>query len=281
MDRDQCIVDYINGKSKSIEGWLYPLDMLLWYALDGMQKTSQIVGNVCEVGVYKGKSLALLGMLTRESETVFAFDAFPNDWLQQTQQAMAELCPWAKRVQYVKGNTADYTLTLLNERIQSKVRFLHIDAGHEYHEVLHALYLFAPYVAADGIIIMDDYQDREFPGVAAATLDFCEQSRSRPFVPFLSGANKMFLCAPAMAQRYQHGLIRHPNLLDTMRLSRIRDHVVLISASREPMTSDGIAKLIDSDTVHYLDDGDLAALAELAAQKSQERGRAAAGIMKQ
>lgn len=278
MDRNKCIVDYINGQSNSVEGWFYPLDMLLICALDGVQKTCRVAGDMCEVGVYKGKSLALMGMLARDSETVFAFDAFPCDWLAQARQTMARFCPWVDTVQYITGDTAIYSPSALCKILGShRFRFLHVDAGHEYHGVLHALLLFAPFVSAGGIIMMDDYQDREFPGVAAATRDFCTQAHARPLVPFVSGANKMYLTSPGWAPVYQHALLNHPHLQNVMRLSRIRDDMVLIAASREPMGSEGIAKLLNNDLVDYLAPTELAALAAVAANNSHEKLRAGAG----
>ena len=92
----------------------------------------------------------------------------------------------------------------IKAKIDGKViRILHIDAGHEYHEVFHSLLSFATYVVDSGIIVMDDYQDPEFPGIEAAVLDFCEIDRPRRFIPFFSGGNKIYLCLTHMANKYQ------------------------------------------------------------------------------
>ena len=61
---------------------------------------------------------------------------------------------------------------------------------------------------------MAAYQDREFPGIEAAVLDFCEIDRPRRFVPFFSGGNKMYLCEKNMASLYQNSLLKfEPNRL--------------------------------------------------------------------
>ena len=278
VDRSQAVVTYINGGSDAVEGWLYRLDMVLWAKLDFVQKSFGSFGDLCEVGVYKGKALALLGMLARDEETVFAFDAYPNDWLGETQKTMQAFCPWRSDIRYVQGNTASLGSEALGQVFPRKLRLLHIDAGHEYHEVLHTLCLFAPFLAAEGVIIMDDYHDHEFPGVAAATLDFCWNRETRPFVPFLAGANKMYLCMPGLAERYQLALLAQPELKDTMRLSRIRNDIVLVSGSREPMSSDGMRDVISRDTVDALGDATLASLAKVAARNSQSNGQASLGI---
>jgi len=278
MDRSQALAAYINGGSDSVEGWLYRLDMVLWALLDSVQKSHHALGDLCEVGVYKGKALALLGMLARDQETVYGFDTYPNDWLADTQRTMASFCPWVSDIRYVRGDTSTLASQELQNIFPRKLRLLHVDAGHEYHEILHTLYLFAPFVAGEGVIVMDDYHDHEFPGVAAATLDFCRHHEARPFVPFLAGANKMYLCMPGLAERYQLGLLAQPDLRDTMRLSRVRDSIVLVTGSREPMTSAGIEEAIKRDVVDHHRDSGGAGLSAVAARNSQSCGQACLGI---
>ena len=71
-----------------------------------------------------------------------------------------------------------------------------------------------------GIVAMDDYQDREFPGIEAAVLDFAERDRPRRFVPFLTG-NKMFLCFSPLVAVYQRNLLQPANFKDVCRLTRV------------------------------------------------------------
>ena len=133
----------------------------------------------------------------------------------------------------------------MDELIQRPVRFLHIDAGHEYHEVIEQLDMFSPYLADAGVIAMDDYQDREFPGIEAATLDFSSRDRPRRFVPFLAGGNKMFLCASWLSGVFQKHLLERPNFVDKCRLTRVRDFNVLVLRSKLPVASSLISQQID------------------------------------
>ena len=93
---------------------------------------------------------------------------------------------------------------------------------------------------------MDDYQDREFPGIEAAVLDFAERDRPRRFVPFLAGGNKMFLCFAPLVAVYQRALLQQANFKDVCRLTRIRDFNVLISRSKLPVDSEKILVQISS-----------------------------------
>jgi len=78
----------------------------------------------------------------------------------------------------------------------------------------------------------------------------------------------MYLSAPAMAERCQMACLTHPTLRDTMRLSRIRHHIVLVAASREPMPPAEIAAMIANDVVDYAAPEALDSLATRAARNA-------------
>jgi hypothetical protein len=113
---------------------------------------------------------------------------------------------------------------------------------------MHQLALFSPYIKLGGVIILDDYHDREFPGIEAAVYDFAEIDRPRRFVPFLMGANKVYLCENHMASEYQKDLLKHDVFANTSRTTRIRDFTVLIGFSKTPMNSIACTKEIEELT---------------------------------
>lgn len=248
---------FFNKEHEHIPGWFFPLDQLVFAELYAMQKGMRIDGDVCEIGVYKGKSLTLLSILRTENERLLGFDLFADDDEAETNKNL-QAYGIPENITLTKGLTSDITSESLNELIQRPMRFLHIDAGHEYHEVMEQLDIFSPYLADAGVIAMDDYQDREFPGIEAATLDFSSRDRPRRFVPFLAGGNKMFLCASWLAGMYQKYLLERPNFADKCRLTRVRDFNVLILRSKLPVASSLIAQQIDRTTFPRKGDGDLA-----------------------
>ena len=93
---------------------------------------------------------------------------------------------------------------------------------------------------------MDDYQDREFPGIEAAVLDFAERDRPRRFVPFLAGGNKMYLCAEPLSSTLQRLIAHLPNFKDSCRLTRVRDFNILVLKSKLPVSSNKIVDQIDA-----------------------------------
>ena len=240
-----AIQEFIDGRHSELEGWFFGPDQLAFYELCALQERLQIAGDLGEVGVFKGKSLVLLSLLKRDAERLLGFDLFMEDHLEATQSALSAFNA-EKNVELFKGLTSEISLEKLDETIRSPLRFLHIDAGHEYHEVLEQLAIFTPYLGDQAIIAMDDYQDREFPGIEAAVLDFAEQDRPRRFVPFFAGGNKMFLCNVTMAPMFQSSLLIAPNFKDKCRLTRVRDFNILIMRSKLPVSSDEISAQLEA-----------------------------------
>jgi hypothetical protein len=240
-----AIQEFIDGRHNELEGWFFGADQLAFFELCALQERSQISGDLCEVGVFKGKSLVLLSLLKRDSERLLGFDLFVEDHLEATQQNLLAFNA-EKNVDLYQGLTSDISMDILDERIDHPLRFLHIDAGHEYHEVLEQLAIFTPYLDDHAIIAMDDYQDREFPGIEAAVLDFAEQNRPRRFVPFFAGGNKMFLCNAYTAASFQKSLLTAPNLKDKCRLTRVRDFNILIMRSKLPVSSENICAQLEA-----------------------------------
>ena len=245
MDIDKTKA-FISEAHSKIEGWFFPLDQIAFFELLAAQDHIQAGGDIVEVGVYHGKSLVLLSLLKNSGENLLGFDLFDADHEEKTRSNLNAYGE-SEGVSLVRGYTSEIAQADLDAMLPRPLRFLHIDAGHEYHEVLEQLHLFSPYLADRGIIAMDDYQDREFPGIEAAVLDFAELDRPRRFVPFLTGGNKLFLCFSPMATAFQKLLVNRPNFKDVCRLTRVRDFNVLIMRSKLPVNSQTITdQLSDS-----------------------------------
>ena len=243
MNQDK-LNKFFSEEHDKIPGWFFPLDQLAFAELYAMQKGMRIEGDICEIGVYRGKSLTLLSILRTDDERLLGFDLFTDDDEAETNKNLQSYGV-PRNTTLTKGLTSDISSESLDELIQRPVRFLHIDAGHEYHEVIEQLDMFSPYLADAGVIAMDDYQDREFPGIEAATLDFSSRDRPRRFVPFLAGGNKMFLCASWLSGVFQKHLLERPNFVDKCRLTRVRDFNVLVLRSKLPVASSLISQQID------------------------------------
>lgn len=218
--------------------------MRKFYFLDQIQKQCLFHGDICEVGVHMGKSLVLLKLLSNPRETIYGFDLFTDDYLPKTRANLEECCESTDNVKLITGNSSDYTVAELKEIIAAPLRLLHIDAGHEYHEVLHDMLIFSPFVSDTGIIIMDDYQNREFPGIETAVTEFTAISSPRKFVPFMIGHNKIYLCNTSLAMHYQQILVKTKHFFNEIRIVRIKDYNVLIPHSIMPLERDFVIEQV-------------------------------------
>lgn len=222
--------------ASSVDGWFYPVDMLLFAFMGEIQETSGFAGDLCEVGVWHGKSLALLALMAGPGEQAYGYDRYVLDCTERTRGTLQRFCGSPEAARLVTCDTATCTPDSLRAQMPRPLRFLHVDAGHEYHEALADLQNFGALVGQTGIIAIDDYYDRKFPGVAAAAHAYIEHGKSARFVPFVVGHNKLYLCNPALAGHYQRHLLGKPPFQENLRLQKMYEHTVLIPFA-DTMTS--------------------------------------------
>ena len=82
---------------------------------------------------------------------------------------------------HLYGNPVDITwrlqdttqLTFDEIKFDKWLRLLHIDGCHEHSAVLSDLQLFNSFMADNGVIVVDDFNDQEYPGVKSAVIEFC------------------------------------------------------------------------------------------------------------
>jgi hypothetical protein len=231
------IAEYLNKGMSEIDGWFYALDSYLFVMVDRAQKIMGIKGDLCEVGVYQGKSLILLALLADVNEGIHGFDLF-DPAIGSCEMAAAEqnLKRFLddRRVALYRRNTQIESVESLRTTLRSPLRILHIDGGHEYAEVKHDLTTFSHFMLDGGVIILDDFNDREYPGVEAAVYEFSGPfNDSRTHVPFLIGANKIYLCCRDQVRAFQVQLLSHADRDLAFRLARVLDFRVLISQSKQ------------------------------------------------
>ena len=246
------IEEFISESQSKIEGWFFPNDMILFANLLALQLDTGISGDLCEVGVYRGKSLALMSLVKSNKQRVLGFDLFEGNDQNICVDNLKKFGDF-DNVELFKGLTSDLSNLTLEKHMPSPVRFLHIDAGHEYHEVLEQLEIFSPFVSRTGIIVMDDFQDRDFPGVSGATFDFCEKFYPRRFVPFLAGGNKMYLCESSVAIFYQRSIAKTEQFRDKCRVTKVKDYTILIAPSKLPVETNRVIDLLEGENFPLYD----------------------------
>jgi hypothetical protein len=97
-------------------------------------------------------------------------------------------------------------------------RFLSVDGGHTLEITLHDMMVASCLVRDGGIVVLDDFPNPSWMGVAEALMHFVHaQDR---LVPFLHGANKVWFTTPGHVHVYQDLMAAKPNVFPCS-----KDHV--------------------------------------------------------
>ena len=117
--------------------------------------TFNMPGDIVEIGVWKGKSLALMDKLAPRGTKVIGVD--PCEISGQKDELttfVSELIPNATVVVNYSERAIKDVLSL-----STKFKILHIDGGHQEHHVWSDFILYSQFVVPGGYVIFDDYAD--------------------------------------------------------------------------------------------------------------------------
>ncbi|MEI4270686.1 class I SAM-dependent methyltransferase [Klenkia sp. LSe6-5] len=116
-----------------------------------------VPGDLVEIGVWKGKSLALMDMVSNRERRVIGIDPFalPNQFEEFTHY-QETLVPDVDVIRGYSELCAEHFYAM-----DPKVALLHIDGGHLKRNVLLDFLLYAPSVLPGGFLVFDDYGDWE------------------------------------------------------------------------------------------------------------------------
>jgi hypothetical protein len=181
--------------------------MLLF--LLGLQDDLAIGGNIVEIGVKEGRSLAVLASHLRQDELLFAID--PQTDFPEIRYAHVDhikhFCKNAENLRTLIKPSGDVSVQDLVRENGMKSRFIHIDGNHTEKFVLKDILLSAKILDDSGIIALDDYMNWSGIGVSAAVFQFFSSPHSDGFVPVFASPGKFFISTTAQAQRYQRHFV--------------------------------------------------------------------------
>lgn len=196
-------LSYFKGTvDKNVEGWFYPIDIVLMYGmLNHLQKDK--TGCVCEIGVAHGKSAIMISMF-RNGEKFVLYDIFSEEAKNKAESNIYEYGN-ARDLVWKLQDTTNLTFDDLD---YDDIKLLHIDGCHEHPAVLSDLILFSHKMADGGVIVIDDYNDYEYPGVNAGTVEFMlSKANYKNWRVFAIGDNKAYMCQRKYHKEYQEKLI--------------------------------------------------------------------------
>jgi hypothetical protein len=195
--------------TRSVEGWMFPVDAHLFGLIDDVQKQKGVRGPLFEIGVHHGKSALLLARMRRDDEVLGVCDVFGRQDLNQDHSGegsrelflsnMNSLAPPVGAHLRVFPLRSD---ELTAEQTSSDCRFFHIDGGH-LPEVLYSDLLVAERaIGRAGVIAVDDVFNPNWPGVSEGFFRFMTAAGTS-LAPLFIGANKVLLTRAAAVAEYE------------------------------------------------------------------------------
>jgi hypothetical protein len=195
-----------------IKGWFAYEHLLDVYdVLNNLQQGT--TGDLLEIGVFHGKSLIPLLDMAKPNETCIGIDVFEDQHLNMdksgghttinsvTQNIIKVYDELPKHLKLVKQCSGSLTTRkLLKLSTNNIFRFISIDGCHTFDFTFHDLSLAANSISEDGIIVIDDYTNADWPGVKAATDHFLNLKNN--LQPIYAGANKLILCSREVSSTF-------------------------------------------------------------------------------
>ena len=198
----------------SIEGWLSDEAIDFTSRLFRLQRAANQAGGVLELGVFKGKYLALLAALSGGEAPLVGVDAFlarvgeplEPKWRATAEQAIRDnvalMIGTERPVTLIGGFTRDVDISKIVECCPDGYSFISVDAGHEVDDLVADLGIATAAAASDAIIALDDVFNPLVPGVAEGVCSYFRDNPSCSFRPFAICGNKVFLSGAGMHTTY-------------------------------------------------------------------------------
>lgn len=199
------------SKARRIHGWFSVEAGMLLAWFDDMQKRSEIVGDLFEIGVHHGRSSVFLAsMLNVETEKLGVCDLFGRQSENVSGSGSgsraifdANIAPDVARGARIDVH-ARASSELRADDIGTRHRLFHIDGGHTAEETLSDLRLAESASREDGIVVLDDAINSVWPGVAEGLFRYLWESQAMR--PIAIGFNKLVLANVRHADRFREQL---------------------------------------------------------------------------
>jgi len=191
-------------KIRRFPGWFNIDDCSHFSIILAMQNALGLGGDLLEIGCYHGRSTCLMARYLKPGERVVVCDAFEepteDDYGERPtpERLWANLLTVNPQLDRKSVVIHEQFSTLLALRGEEQFRFIHIDGGHSRDVALHDMRLCARHLLGHGVMVVDDYQHRGFPGVTEAVDAFLAENRHYTVIADLNrfGAigRKIYLC---------------------------------------------------------------------------------------
>lgn len=188
-DIDLDKLNFFINHHNEIPGWFDFNSIKVFLSLDQLQAKHNVKGDICELGVFCGKSTVLFMILNeRTSAKITVCDYFPMDRLDKFLFYKKHFVSETLNIEILQKDTQK----IVDDEVSSNNKMIYLDAGHSYKNVQHDIAFYSNKLSERGILILDDYLNQGFPGVNMATNEFI--AKNKVIAPFLCAFGKLYCC---------------------------------------------------------------------------------------
>jgi hypothetical protein len=204
---------YCETGQHQVQGWLEPLAVELISLLAQAQARAGVMGGVCEIGIHHGRLFILLQLLT--SGRAAAYDLFENQsdnvdgsGRGDKEAFLSNLRRHGRDAEQVVVRSCN-SLHLTPADVLADagpVRIFSVDGGHTPEVTANDMALAEATLSPGGLLILDDYFNEQWPGVAEGATRYLISGASR-LLPVCIGGNKfIFTNDTSSAANYRAAL---------------------------------------------------------------------------
>ncbi len=204
---------YFTGEHQDVSGWVAPGALSFLLALNQFQHELQIGGSVCEIGVHHGRYFIALANLLENCEFAVGYDIFGmqeknvdksgcGDFEIAQQNILKHFSSTTSTAKLVVADSLKLTSREILDQCTQQVRLFSVDGGHTEYHAVNDLCLAQEVIADGGVIIVDDFYNPDWPGVAEGMNRFFILNHLKKIAPFAYGDNKLYLCDHLSRDKY-------------------------------------------------------------------------------
>ena len=197
-------------------------EQLAYVALaDALHTKYGITGSVAEIGLFLGDYFHMIASCAKDDEFAVGIDLFEDQEynidgsgihdksIQYHQEKYLERVSSAAVPIWIQADS----LYLDSQEIKSKIqgqslRLVSIDGGHSHYHLVNDLLLVESILAHGGVVIIDDYTNAGWPGVAEGVARYFLLNSRRTLAPFFSHWNKLLLTTESFHDKYLDTVMR-------------------------------------------------------------------------
>lgn len=201
------------AQQSATEGWFSRGAAAVFDCLLGLQSRLDVSGNTLEIGVWQGRSAALIALHTRPAgEGCVLVDKFMQREVLDSTLARSGLKVGGSLSLLPVDSRILHNRPLARTGFHS-FRWIHIDGEHTARTLTSDLELAHRLLSDKGVVAIDDFFSFMYPQLTEAVFRFLRE-RPYDFTLFLGGYNKAYLARPFFATRYRQYC--HRDLMDEL-----------------------------------------------------------------